>query len=113
MRTTEEIIDSIDNVLERPVIGAPTIQSPNERVLEDYDNPEPGAQLSFLRSVWDLYRVTQEDLDSILEANTEALQEVADSLRNRSSNSGWSGIAVIDGEEFELRGVGLSLSEEE
>ena len=44
MRSTEEIIDSIDEALERPVIGCPTIQSPNQQVLEDYNNPMPFSQ---------------------------------------------------------------------
>lgn len=44
MRSTEEIIDSIDEVLERPVIGCPTIHSPNQKVLEDFNKPKPFSQ---------------------------------------------------------------------
>ena len=44
MKSTEEIIDLIDEVLERPVIGCPTIHSPNQKVLEDFNKPKPFSQ---------------------------------------------------------------------
>ena len=37
-KTTEEVIDNINEAIEIPVRGCPTIHHPNEKVWEDYDN---------------------------------------------------------------------------
>lgn len=36
MKTTEEVLDTINEVLEKPVIGCPTIHDPNQKPRKDY-----------------------------------------------------------------------------
>ena len=36
MRTTKQVLESIDEVLERPVVGCPTIHFKNEKPRKDY-----------------------------------------------------------------------------
>lgn len=50
MKTTDQVIDSIDEVLEPPVIGCPTIHYPKQKVKEDYYDEE----------VFDAARVAEE-----------------------------------------------------
>ena len=38
-KNVDEVIDDIDNVL-KPVVGCPTIHSPNQRVEKDYEDKE-------------------------------------------------------------------------
>lgn len=37
-KTVNEVIDNINEELSRPVIGAPSIHSPHQRVKEDYND---------------------------------------------------------------------------
>ena len=53
-KTTEQVIDSIDEALARPVIGCPTIHHKNQKVREDYnDEPEESSIADFFHSVFD------------------------------------------------------------
>lgn len=78
MKTTEQVIDSINEVIEKPVIGCPTIHYPKQKVKEDfYDEEVFDAEriaeeiyLSFQASrgyINESNSINQSDLDSLLE----------------------------------------------
>lgn len=50
-KTTEDVIDDINEALEIPVIGCPTIHHSHEKVFEDYDNRSGQITISALGEI--------------------------------------------------------------